>query len=108
MGASKDYALGAPIIEWRLGEVKSLNMQHTDRHGWGTLRQRCLLWAAAIGLAVLAFGLLGSGPSRASGRGALERHALGPRADAFATTVDYVVRFYPLWFTYNQTQNGTY
>ena len=28
------------------------------------------------------------------------------QSDIFATTAKYVVNFYPLWFTYNQSQVG--
>jgi hypothetical protein len=33
--------------------------------------------------------------------------AAAPAQDAFATTVEYVTQFYPLWFTYYQTSLGT-
>jgi hypothetical protein len=62
---------------------------------------RRYLRAIVTALAVFAWTISGAGYSSATAE---------PRSHsgAFATTVDYVSNFYPLWFTYYQTQIGTH
>jgi len=66
--------------------------------------RRCPLCSLAAGLAILALVVPGVGQAAANSRDVPAlREALSQKG-AFFTTVDYVVHFYPLWFTYNQFQ----
>ena len=68
----------------------------------GFLQRMVLVFATVF--ATLAYALVDVGQSSAS-----EQHpgtAQSARTGAFATTLDYVANFYPLWFTYYQSQLG--
>jgi hypothetical protein len=66
--------------------------------GFGFLRQLCLV-GTLLGLTLFAGALLSAAQSP---RGAQNRQPAASAADPYTTTVDYVTRFYPLWFTYYQ------
>src|SRR5262245_57788625 len=78
-------------------------MKSKDLQGCGVLRRLCLLCGLAAGLAIM----VGGGPSLASMQNSSAKqqgkHGISQK-DAYLTTVDYVVHFYPLWFTYYQYQ----
>lgn len=65
--------------------------QHTEARS-GSLRRRFLTWAVGIGIAI-ASTLFGPWQSSAYAE-----------SRAFKTTQSYVIQFYPLWFTYFQSQ----
>jgi hypothetical protein len=69
--------------------------------GLGIGRRRWLRSGLVAWLALVAVGLWGPGHSLARGLNPPERR------HAFATTVAYVVQFYPLWFTYYQSQGAS-
>jgi hypothetical protein len=75
-------------------------MKSQDAPGFGALRRLCLLCGLAAGLAIMAGGWPGSRSSLASAQ------ALPPGVSPFATTLDYLVLFYPLWFTYYQSSHA--
>ena len=67
------------------------------------LRRLCLASALTAGLAMVAGGSPGMAqsvdPDAIAGSAAIV-----PQLSPFDTTVAYVVQFYPLWFTYYQSQ----
>src|SRR5215472_4976307 len=70
-------------------------------YGW--LRRFCLVSALTAGLALTVTGSPGVAqsvdPDAIAGNAAVV-----PQLSPFDTTVAYVVQFYPLWFTYYQSQ----
>jgi hypothetical protein len=65
--------------------------------GFSSLARACSL----IGAAILAG--LSASPAQAQDAAGAQLTDAG-NSDAYATTVDYVVQFYPLWFSYKQLQ----
>ncbi len=78
-------------------------MKREERRIYGYLRRLCLASALTAGLAMAA----GSSPGVAQ---SVDPDAIAGNSEAvsqlspFDTTVAYVVQFYPLWFTYYQSQ----
>jgi hypothetical protein len=66
---------------------------------------RITAWTLSISLLALAIGHLMIGT--ASAQDVLATPQADSQGSAFATTVAYVVQFYPLWFTYHQARFGT-
>jgi hypothetical protein len=75
-------------------------MKSQDVPGFGTLRRLCRLCGLAVGLAIMAGGWPGSRGSLASAQ------ALPPGVSPFEPTLNYVMLFYPLWFTYYQSTHA--
>jgi len=79
-------------------------MQSEEIGVFGYLRRLCLASALTVGLGVTA----GSYPSLAQTNVDPDAIAGNPQAvsqlSPFNTTVAYVAQFYPLWFTYYQSQ----
>jgi hypothetical protein len=63
---------------------------------------RITAWTLSSSLLALAIGHLMIGT--ASAQDVSAKQQASSQGGAFATTVAYVVQFYPLWFTYNQSQ----
>ncbi len=75
-------------------------------NGLRSLLRRWLACGFAAGLA-LAVGTAASAAQPSSSvDSALKKHGQHLQTPAFKTTVDYVVQFYPLWFTYYQSVIG--
>jgi hypothetical protein len=70
---------------------------------YGHLRRRCLVSALATGLGMTAS--VSPGVAQSVDPDAIAGNAaIVPQLSPFDTTVAYVVQFYPLWFTYYQSQ----
>jgi hypothetical protein len=75
-------------------------MKRQDVPGFGAMRRCCLLGALAAGLALMAGGWPGSRGSLASAQ------SLPPGGSPFEPTLNYLLVFYPLWFTYYQSTHA--
>jgi hypothetical protein len=71
---------------------------------FGYLRQLCLAAALTTGLGVIAGSSPGVAQTVVDPDTIAGNAALVPQLSPFNTTVAYVVQFYPLWFTYYQSQ----
>ena len=78
-------------------------MKREKRRVYGYLQRLCLVSALTAGLALTVGGSPGVAqsvdPDAIAGNAATV-----PQLSPFDTTVAYVVQFYPLWFTYYQSQ----
>src|SRR5262245_10192010 len=78
-------------------------MKREKRRVYGYLQRLCLVSALTAGLALTVGGSPGVAqsvdPDAIAGNAAIVS-----QLSAFDTTVAYVVQFYPLWFTYYQSQ----
>jgi hypothetical protein len=75
-------------------------MSSQDVPGFGALRRRCRLGALAAALAIMAGGWPGFSGSLASAQSS------PPGVSPFEPTLNYLVLFYPLWFTYYQSTHA--
>jgi hypothetical protein len=78
--------------------MKSLSFQKS------AVRRRFPLRCLAAAIAIVAGVTQGLGQTTRSSDYTLPGAAAGLPSGAYATTVAYVVQFYPLWFTYHQSQ----
>jgi hypothetical protein len=76
-------------------------MDNEDRRYPGIPRRSCIAGGVAAGLAAL-------GGTAWGAQGGASRQEAFPEEGPFVTTVAYVVQFYPLWFTYNQSRLGEF
>lgn len=75
--------------------------------GRRSLLRHSLICGFAGVLAVLAGASTGVGQPLPSVQEALKKQGRHLQAPAYLTTVQYVIQFYPLWFTYYQSQIGS-
>ncbi len=82
-------------------------MKSEDFQGFGFLHRLCLTCGLTAGLAIIGGASPGAGQSLQSAQDVLAQQEAHSQTSAFTTTVAYVVQFYPLWFTYNQSLGAT-
>ena len=73
------------------------------KHGWRSPRRSCWVWGLFIGLTIIAGTAPGAGQSPTNVRSDVVESDAQSRTGEYATALDYVVQFYPLWFTYYQS-----
>jgi hypothetical protein len=71
---------------------------------YGYLRRLCLVSALIAGLALTVGGSPGVAQAPVDPDAIAGNAAIVPQLSPFDTTIAYVVQFYPLWFTYYQSQ----